>query len=454
MMTRQEARFRLDGTDFTRLVRDLFLSDSPSRAWRVVVSGLRGGTGQVEAVAGKILDGEVKLTGNETIGLTPKKDRAKAYRKQVAYVYAGRIRLDGVWFRPRAEVTDFGPDDAEYACRQERGTVPLGPASREQKNRWWRERVAFYAKDGERVVAVKSQGKGYPEQLVIFEPSAERPPWWNELPSVEAAVEEFIAARGPLQTEAWSMYYRRDEVDDGDDEVDDDDDDVEERQLKHACRVLGAEGEDDDSSTRAELLARIAATVRERAGNDRLDLTLADGTTLSVARAPFMNWALRRTSLRGLAPKWECVSPSGMKLPMDDPNHTDWLIEAGVSLEQAYRGPVCDASHEKSFEIQMELGHYECHVLVDGPSVSGTVGQEIVVLPDLREDRLDQVLHAKAIITEKGGKLAHLALVAMERQVPVLRVADAMRRFQPGMRVMVQPSEGRIEELFERVIRD
>lgn len=455
-MKQHIAHFRIDGSDLTRLVRDVFLSGDPDKAWRMITKSLTGGNpGEVEHYATQILDGKMKLVGNETAGLQTQKDAAKGYRKQIQYIYAGRVRVQDKWYRPRAEVTAFGIDDNNHATRKDPDhSLPVGVPSPGQTNRWWRDRVDFYTRDGEIVVEIAGRGRSYPEKLVVFEPVGNPPSWWDPHTTPSEALDEFVKVRGPLQQESWDQT-----CDGSDSEVDDEEaEDEDERPVERTYVRPSLEEYnrlEEEKALRIEALIKdIALKVREQAGDDRLDIPMKDGTKISVARAPFINWALRRTSLWGLAPPWNEVSPCGMKLPMDDPSHSDWLIEAGIPLEEGYSGPISEAAHHVAFEIQEALGQFECHVLVDGPSVSGVIGEDIIVLPDLREDRLDAILNAKAIITEKGGKLAHLALVAMERQVPMLRVEDAMRRFRPGLQVMVVPHEGRIERLFRRVVED
>ena len=87
-------------------------------------------------------------------------------------------------------------------------------------------------------------------------------------------------------------------------------------------------------------------------------------------------------------------------------------------------------------------------VIVDAPGsyIDGIVGEEILVVPDLRPDRLEAMLASKLVITENGGELAHLANVSREMPapIPILRVPGAMARFPVGTRLAVTPSEGRI----------
>lgn len=57
---------------------------------------------------------------------------------------------------------------------------------------------------------------------------------------------------------------------------------------------------------------------------------------------------------------------------------------------------------------------------------------------------------ARAIITEVGGQVAHLAQVALEKNITVMRVPDACSRYLAGVRVRLEPSEGKIHLHIER----
>lgn len=100
--------------------------------------------------------------------------------------------------------------------------------------------------------------------------------------------------------------------------------------------------------------------------------------------------------------------------------------------------------------IQKVVGGFPCAVLVGGDTVYGVVGREIAVVPDLHPDRLEQVLRSSAVVTERGGAVAHLANVARERSIPMIRVDDAVRLFPPGAHLMVKPEEGRVEMMAVR----
>ncbi len=237
------------------------------------------------------------------------------------------------------------------------------------------------------------------------------------------------------------------------------------KQRDAAQQRLDAAYEREDKE-RYRFAESIRRKVLAQAAGDMIDLHTKDGRRVAtVPRAPFMVWALHRTSLKHLAPPWQTVSPSGMKLQLDEPAHTDWFYGAtiyitederlkarfphaetldeakelaqawGVKFERYdfdYTGPLNDAAHNEMFELQWKLGNFEAPVIVDAGDVSGIVGEQIVTLPDLQPDHVDKIAKAEGIITQTGGKVAHIAQLALERSITIMRVTDAVTRFPAG----------------------
>jgi phosphohistidine swiveling domain-containing protein len=173
-----------------------------------------------------------------------------------------------------------------------------------------------------------------------------------------------------------------------------------------------------------------------------------------IPRAPFMHWAFARMKMyANQLPPWTPISPVGMKMQLDDPHHTDWVIAAGFDPQdrRIYRsgnGSFNDAAMNLAHELQDKFdAPSDVHVLVDGPHASGTVhhGKKkqpspdgaIVVLPNLHPDYLEAIVDAAGVITEEGGAVAHLAQVGRERNLPIVRIAGAIERFNPGDEVSI-----------------
>ncbi len=444
--------FTIEGEYITRVARDMFLSDMPSKAWRLIVNSLVGGPeGTVEHVAGQVLDGKKKLTGDSHEGIYVADDEdAAEYIRMSKFAYAGRVKVDGTWWRPKAEVTGVGPDDAHYAMKK---YGPLLKGSSGMKI-FGRLRIEYYAKTGDRVFDVMREiGRRTQEQFIIFEPCGEPPIWWKENTTPSDALKDFLKVGKKLDKESWSdrfsSYVDPDEDENVDAEPTEEDIAAEKADIERRHDFIDAAyaKEAAERKARHQLLRDAIIAQMTKDGSGMIDILDESGTlVVSAPRAPFMNWALRRTSLKHLAPPWETVCPSGMKLPLDDPYHTDWWLGAGLELDESpYGSDVDKAAHHTMYELHHQLGGYDCAVIVTGEDVYGTVGKEIVVAPDLQPDRLESISAAKAVITETGGALAHLAQVALERGIVIVLVPDACTRYKTGMRLSVKPSVGEIE---------
>jgi phosphohistidine swiveling domain-containing protein len=440
------AHFSVDGEGITSIARNLCLSGDPSRAYRIL-SKIHGPVSP-ESFVTKVLDGNLKLVGNSADGMRLVRDSAKGYRKTLKYIYAGRVRIDGSWWRPRAKVIDFGPEDAKLASKKLPVLPPVDPDAApsqtmaegvETLRQWWRERVGFYAAAGERIIEV-GRGRKLHGQFIIFEAVGERPFWWDETLTPDDALKEFQQVGRKLHEESYRARFGDIET-----RVREEDEREAERETKREAASAWAAEEAERDLACVQRLSEIVRQVCKQAGADTFELHLKSGQTVTVPRAPFEQWALGRTSLKHLAAPWVAVSPSGLKLSLDDPNHTDWILGAGRRLDEAYSGELHDAAVEAMGELQHRLGNFDATVLVEGRDVTGIIGQEIAVLPDLDPSRIEQLTVARAVITETGGALAHLAQVALERNIPMVRVADACKRYLPGMRVTIRPGSGEVE---------
>ena len=420
------AHFSISGDDLAALVRDLMLSDEPERAYRLLTTSLTGGPpGLVEHWSPKILDGHARLSGNASSMECIEEEDAD-YQAQLKSVYAGRFQVAKRWYRPRAKVIDLGPEDVPSMPG-----IPLSlPEYAANLRAWSRARVEHYGRPGE--VAFGN---------VLFEPCGALPHWWVPNRDAESALEEWTSTGNPLETTGWTDVHGSNRIDNLADIL---------RKTDH----LHKKDARLDSIREAEEHQRIwdnkirdaRQKILAQAGNDLFDLTLADKSTVRIPTAPFTRWALNRTTLKHLAPAWINVSASGWKLVDDDPDHTDWMVGAGLDLGKAYEIHVQDAILDKVTAIQSAMGNFEVAVLIGGSPVHDVIGpQGIVVLPDLSPGHVLAIQSARAIVTERGGAMAHLSSLARERAIPVLRVKDACRVFRPGMRVSLYPDQGRIE---------
>lgn len=466
--------FSVTGEAITQIARDMLLSEMPGKAWRLLAQNLLGGKpGQAETIASAVLDGKKKLVGDSSAGIDVRKERgAKSYLKQLHYIYAGRIRVNGRWYRPEAQVMSFNERDAAYAT-DKMGECPSKLSHRFE--RWARYRVEFYGNGRGVALDVSKTKPMKPSRtkmrkidaevdVVLFRECSEPPHWWPEPSTPFEAYEQFIAAGCRLN--------RIDPMDGVkvDAEVEPFDDRRAERESKEELEAEMELQEEEDRRRAEQKLAtyrEYGEKVRAQANGDFVEIKLPDGYVptmaenepskmfangiIRVPRLPFECWCLWRTHLSHLRPDWECVSPSGLKMQMDDPYHTDWMLGADVHLRHSYEGHLKSASLDMMGEVQRKYGKFEHTVLVGGPDVEGIVGKPknigaIMVLRDLRNtpENNDAVANARAIITENGGELAHVATLARENKIPVFRVPDAIKHFPVGMRLWLYPDRGKI----------
>lgn len=459
-MSPKTVHFSITGEALTRIARDGMLSERPAWAWRLLVDGLIGDGG--ENIARQVLEGKLKLVSDGDDSVTtepedPNDPETQQYLSELAYVYAGRCRVMGRWWKPRAKVTSFGREDigGSMILKRIRGSGSRASTPREMAI----ERASHYAGPEERVFEVSidesadESSCGNPHcgvcattgyDYVVFEPCSEPPHWRREVTDPTVAFHDFKLAGRILEEDGWFARYHIEPGAKTVAELPDEHADAVDL-MKRKCREV------EDDKRHKDFLnecVEISAKVRVRANGDTFLLETKDGRSWPVPRAPFEQWALGRTSLKHLATPWVPVSHSGMKLPLDNPNHTDWMLGAGIGISSNsyWDQQIRDAASEATVTLQQKLGRFRAMVVVDGGhEVTGVVGKDILVLPDMRPDHVEAMLASRAVIAEVGGAGAHLAQLAAEHNKTVMIVKDATSRYLPGTTLTLIPAEGRIE---------
>jgi hypothetical protein len=320
--------------------RGLMLSEDPGRAYRFLRDNLIG-AGDDTVI--KILSGEIDLIGDSHIGIDVKPadpDDVKGYLENIRYVYAGRVRLRGLWFRPCAFIGSLGQVDAKAAFEDGymRDTADLAA--------WNRARAKYYTNDGE-IVEIGEHASV--KRWIVLEPCGEPPHWWAPLPDVQAAIVDSIAAGRSLE-ERGADVRPVVEVD----QIIKDFGIAGKKAAKLRRLALDADNEISDAKRDLEL-QKIAKQVRDQAGDNTFVLTLKDGREVQVPLAPFTHWALHRLpDIRKEAlPEWTCVAPSGVKMELDNPYHTDWVLGAGLTIKEGYSDNVSYPAWDKAAELQI-----------------------------------------------------------------------------------------------------
>lgn len=185
---------------------------------------------------------------------------------------------------------------------------------------------------------------------------------------------------------------------------------------------------------------------------------------VQVPRAPFLRWAFAKMKMyEDFLQPWQNVCPSGMKMPLDNQDHTDWVVGAGLDPANRellyYPSPLADAAMNKVRDLQNEFSEAGrgITVLVDGPWASGRVVHgkpnlpseegSVVVLPNLHPKYLVSTAHACAVITEEGGATAHLAQIGRDRLLPMVRISGALEKYTEGVEVIVDTANRKVQEV-------
>jgi hypothetical protein len=271
-----QACFTVTGEALTQIARDLMLSDEPGKAYRLLADCLIG-TGADE-VARRVLTGEINLIGDSVNGIdveTADPEDVREYVDMMRYIYAGRVKINGKWYRPRGVVLSYGPDDARAAIRGARDSDdPISTMAS-----LGRRRAQYYAGAGGLVELVTDCGPDIDIHrngaYVVFEPCSDSPMWLKPAGDAQAAVTEALGAGRRLER-IGAFENARAEVRvllDAAAETDDEDEADEIRDLAYAI----------EDEQRAQELARIGAKVREQAGEDVFPLELLDGRVVQIA---------------------------------------------------------------------------------------------------------------------------------------------------------------------------
>jgi len=434
----------MTGKDLTRIARTLVLDDRPELAYQTLAKGLLG-KGASEAAI-RILQGHSKLVGGmECLRLTTER-KSKAldeFKRKVNFTYAGRIKTQGTWVRP---VEWIDSDEGEKLQRSH---------------------AIHYARPGGAIEPLDVPGEG--KRWVVFEQCTERPMWQDSPASMQGALDEFIAAGRSIEVVRVDPL-RSGDLDDifGDPDQEWEESEREEREEESERE----EREEREERKWYSKIAKIADAVREQAGDNTFVMTLLSGREVKVPRAPFVRWAFRGTDLGDAAPEWTNVAESGLKLPLDSRDHSDWVLGSGLTLEEAYTDEVIRPAYDAMFEIQEEIRssreskrpyagifaaldnlrskRIPAACIIDNGEVTGVVGSEILVFPDSDGRRVAELGNCKGLVVEQGGPLAHLVITSKGLRITVMRHPNAIELLRPGSTITLNPSSGRITVLEEK----
>lgn len=181
--------------------------------------------------------------------------------------------------------------------------------------------------------------------------------------------------------------------------------------------------------------------------------------TLKVPRAPFEQWAIRRTDGAHLAAPWKPVCPSGLKMFNDDPFHSDWMLGAGIDpRDWENSGPLFTAAWDARYETARRILQTAGAVLSGSGTVTGKARHlkrgerlepgQIGIIRDAGPDYVfaaqDAIDQGSCLITENGGAVAHLVTVFREKDLRIIRVQQARKKYPDGCEITVDFARGEV----------
>lgn len=497
--TQHVVHFSIDGEFLANHARDRVCEGAWERALKLLTEDLEGMTHEM-AIA--VLKGEADLTGSSAdeagIGIKElPKDGKKAQEmaKQLHFLYGSAFRYREKYWKPYARVTSWGEADSLFAFEDQVGHVLETTGSRFFADKLWaRKRSLFYADDRVHDMLVIFPVSKTQDAFILCK-EAPMPPLWLDVPVGPPDRVLLDMLKNGLVLPERGEAYRGAPV-------------------EKVCSMSGARktskraksgnsffksssapalSEAEETARTAERerkhtqrLAKIAETVKtqakEKGGFYRLELKddierpYAPRPSIEVPKNPFLLWALRGYDFERFgkkAPEWDVVSPQGLKMSFDDPYHSDWILGAGLSLEDAYAhdektlgSVVMSSAVREQFKLvkewtQMQFvalaypgkpRYFSGQVIVAEPNkpvpagsiaLAATAGPEYQLAMETA-CQPDQYGAKGLIICATGGKLAHLATVGREFKCTVLMVPDAVEKYRTTRCLSIDMDEGKI----------
>ncbi|TLX15871.1 hypothetical protein [Rhizobium sp. MHM7A] len=379
----------------------------------------------------EILKGNKTLIGRTTDpdGIDYVDDLDPTYRDHLAKMYDGAILIDGMMYRPISVITDYGPHDqiGEAYLPDDISTEDQASLSNFDRSELM-NRALFYA-NGNRLakailcdVPATNGGDDIQTLAVIFEPTFDLPSWIKPAPNAQAAAEQRLSC---LEYTGHERLFP-----------------------KKKTSTLPPEEE------------RKAAILKQNQdlgyGLRAIDFGEKIGVR-QVPLAPLIVWAaghLRKyQKVETSIPNWRPVNPSGLKLNMDDPTHTDWMLAAGLLDPNLWGEDLDKRMWQISEDLQMELTGTHFHVLAAGKSAASGVikfcktaddveHNTIAVVPNASVRYYEIALKATATIVIEGGAMSHLAVNGLADNLLIVRVSSAKASFKDGDHVSLDIEKG------------
>jgi len=193
------------------------------------------------------------------------------------------------------------------------------------------------------------------------------------------------------------------------------------------------------------------------------------GAKYTIPKNAFYRWCLS-TNSGYRAIEWHPVSPRGVKMGGDDPNHTDWWLFTGLNMDDAHNTDnlevkfFFDMRHKYTnlltgadlALLTNKKGHkgFESAFVrhVNTPLEIDLINDNDVVIIPQASPEFEAVAHRCAkkncvLITQTGGKLCHLATIGREFGLALYLLPDAASKYPMGSNVCIDLVNGTIKTL-------
>jgi len=428
--------FKISGEFVTNHGRNLVLEGSWNKALTYIFNSLEGMTYDYVI---NLLSGKNKLIGmsgtEEGIELIDENpEDVIKYLEDVRYFYGGAYcRVGDDWYRPYAIVTSYGEYDARSV-----GTIDADNSSR---------RSLHYADSVHDISSsVVVPGTGTVHCSALFAKVVPPPVWLSVPKTPQEAVDEYLKLGRYLEERGHIKKYS-----------------YVENNLKTAVLKIPqwANNEEDEKARCArvekeiqELKKKIIAKAEKSGGFFDLVVKYPKNkeNVYKIPYLPFKAWALGDYDI------WDAVCPSGLKMSNDNNFHSDWVVGAGIDIDllygYSYKRDDCLSDAIWNKRIAMEKEFNENFIVIRGSGkVIGKIvhpepdekmlGNEIIVIPNLRSDYYIPATGSLAIISELGGEMSHLASIS--NGFNIMRVHDARIKYKIGDTITIDFDNKTIE---------
>lgn len=190
-----------------------------------------------------------------------------------------------------------------------------------------------------------------------------------------------------------------------------------------------------------------------------------NGNSINIPKVPFLNWGFKMTHMYDFYEdlSWECVSPFNLKMMNDDPDHSDWMLGAGLDIEDWYDNQemfsffynlVIEEISKIDSSIQFltlsGTGEFKGSLkFVEDPDYSPNKG-EIISIPHSGIEFWELAKRCAekgcGIIAQTGGVTSHLAVNAHEHNIQSIVLPSVKKQYKEKAKLIVNLDKSTIKK--------